>query len=332
MVNCNPSIVYKPFEWGLLLIILLSLLIMTIASIYNRASSFNGFYVKVTYPLILFLNLIIVGCSVLMYLNLSFFSISLNISGSILGAIGVYVTTNELIWVLNTKINNIFVWRKIRVLDIVSILTSIIVLIVYWSTGSSWIASDIMALCIIFGSIKLFRIDSLKMGTIFLFSVVLLETIGGLIIHYVLKVSYNNLIINDFNNPLLLQLPSITPELFRKCAWLPVLTVIQPGLVISYLRRFDVSRSTWLYLFIGYASQYAGSIAWMLIDISTVHTLPLGLISDPLMLLIVIVFAYKRNENRTLWLGHFHDPDIYSLKTSLVRDRGTERSQTMNLT
>lgn len=143
---------------------------------------------------------------------------------------------------------------------------------------------------------------------------------GGLIVHYLLKISYNNFVINNFNSPLFLQLPSITPELYRKCAWLPALSVIQPGLVISYLRRFDVSRSTWMYLFIGYISQYIGSISWMLIDLATVHTVPLGLISEPLMLIIVIMFAYRRNENRTLWTGHFHDPDIYSLRTSLVSE------------
>lgn len=180
-------------------------------------------------------------------------------------------------------------------LDLISIVLAAIVFILYWVTKESWIVSDIMSISLVVTGIKFFRIKSLKMATVFLLSVVLLETFGGLIVHYILKVSYNNLIVNQYNNPLFLQIPSITPELYRKCAWLPALTAIQPGLVISYLRRFDLSRSTWVYLIIGYASQYLGSMVWLFIDSSTDHTLPLGLICDPLLLAIVIIFAYRRN-------------------------------------
>lgn len=49
-----------------------------------------------------------------------------------------------------------------------------VVLLAYWLTGTSWIISDIMAFCTITASIKIFRIDSLRMGCIFLFSVVFL--------------------------------------------------------------------------------------------------------------------------------------------------------------
>lgn len=68
-----------------------------------------------------------------------------------------------------------------------------------------------MVICIIVACIKLFRIDSLRMGAILLFSVILLETIAGIIVHYLLKGSYNNFIINEYSSPFFIQLPSITP-------------------------------------------------------------------------------------------------------------------------
>lgn len=309
MVNCNPSVVYKPFEWGLFLIIIFAILIVTVSSVYNKAASFNNYFIKINYRIILALNLVLFACGVLTYLKVPYFPLIVNISGSIAGTVAVYIITNEIIWMFNSKVNKKQVWKSIRVLDLISISVAMVMFIIYWSTSSSWIVSDIMSVSLTVASIKIFRIKSLKIATVFLLSVILLETITGLVIHYLLKVSYNNFIINDFNNPFFLQLPSITPELYRKCAWLPALTIIQPGLVISYLRRFDVSRSTWVYLLIGYVSQYVGSFAWMLIDSSTVHTLPLGLICDPLMLIIVVIFAFRRNENRQLWLGLFHDEE-----------------------
>lgn len=101
----------------------------------------------------------------------------------------------------------------------------------------------------------------------------------GVVVHYVLKLSYNNYIINLFQNPLMLVMPSITPELYRRCAWLPLTAALFPGLVLSYLRRFDKTRGTYVYFLIGLASFYFGSICWMIVDLETVHSLPFAIIS-----------------------------------------------------
>lgn len=71
--------------------------------------------------------------------------------------------------------------------------------------------------------------------------------------------------------------------------------LIFPGLFISYLRRFDKSRGTFLYIGIGYISFYIGSILWMIFDMMTPHALPIAIISDPIVTLTVIFFANRRN-------------------------------------
>jgi len=38
-----------------------------------------------------------------------------------------------------------------------------------------------------------------------------LEAIVGVIVHYFLNISYNNYVINMFQNPIMLVMPSITP-------------------------------------------------------------------------------------------------------------------------
>lgn len=88
----------------------------------------------------------------------------------------------------------------------ISLSAAVLFVIVYW------IVSDIMAICIIVACIKLFRIDSLRMGTMFLCSAIVLETVSGLIVHYLLKVSYNYSIINEYNSPFFMQLPSSLPS------------------------------------------------------------------------------------------------------------------------
>lgn len=132
----------------------------------------------------------------------------------------------------------------------------------------------------------------------------------GVVVHYVLKLSYNNYIINLFQNPLMLVMPSITPELYRRCAWLPLTAALFPGLVLSYLRRFDKTRGTYVYFLIGLASFYFGSLCWMIVDLETVHSLPFAIISEPITIIIVALQAFRRNEFKTLWRGSFHDEEL----------------------
>lgn len=70
-------------------------------------------------------------------------------------------------------------------------------MILYWVTRG-WIFNDILAVCTIVASIKIFKIRSLKVGVFMLFTLLLIETVGGLIVHYVMNRSYNNLVIQLF--------------------------------------------------------------------------------------------------------------------------------------
>lgn len=152
-----------------------------------------------------------------------------------------------------------------------------------------------MAVCSIVALMKLVKIKSLSIAINLLTSLLILEIIVGIFVHYVFKISYNNYIINLFQNPVMLVMPSITKELYRRCAWLPITAVLFPGLVLSYLRRFDKTRGTYLYFIIGLISFYAGSVLWMIIDLETVHSLPFAIISEPITIIIVVIYSTRRN-------------------------------------
>jgi hypothetical protein len=152
-----------------------------------------------------------------------------------------------------------------------------------------------MAVCSTVALMKLMKIKSLSIAINLLASLLILEIIVGIFVHYVFKISYNNYIINLFQNPVMLVMPSITKELYRRCAWLPITAILFPGLVLSYLRRFDKSRGTYLYFIIGLISFYAGSVLWMLIDLETVHSLPFAIISEPITIVIVVIYSTRRN-------------------------------------
>lgn len=197
-------------------------------------------------------------------------------------------------------------------------------MILYWVTGGMWIFNDILAICSVIAAIKIFKIRSLKVALTLLFSSLLLEVAIGLFVHYVLGQSYNNLIIQAFESSLVIVFPSITPEFYRRCSWLPLTNLIFPGVMISYLRRFDKSRGTLLYLVIGYGSFYFGAIAWMLIDMNIRHATPMGLVIYPAMCIIVYIFAIRRNEMKTLWSGFFYDTELPSNNEKAVPLRNSD--------
>jgi len=68
-----------------------------------------------------------------------------------------------------------------------------------------------MAVCTIVALMKILKIRSLGMGVLLLVTLLALEAIVGVIVHYVLNISYNNYVINMFQNPIMLVMPSITP-------------------------------------------------------------------------------------------------------------------------
>lgn len=59
----------------------------------------------------------------------------------------------------------------------------------------------------------------------------------------------------------------------------------------------------------------------MLADQSTRHSLPFAIISEPVTILLVVVFSYRRNEIRTLWNGYFYDPELNFVEDRLIVDR-----------
>lgn len=65
-----------------------------------------------------------------------------------------------------------------------------------------------------------------------------------------------------------------------------------------------------MYLVIGHVSFYLGSVAWIFVDMLTIHALPLAILSDVIMILGVFVVANRRNELKTMMKGLFFDPEM----------------------
>lgn len=95
-------------------------------------------------------------------------------------------------------------------IDLISVIIGLLFIPLYWLLNGQWLVNDIMAICSIIALMKLLKIQSLSVGVFLLMSLLVIEMGVGIFVHYVIEISYNNYIINLFQNPIVLVLPSIT--------------------------------------------------------------------------------------------------------------------------
>ena len=307
LVNCEPSSFYKPFEIGLFLLILFCTVVIGLSSKYSKAWSYGGYGYEITRIGVVFFNVAVFLAMTLGYMFPTLTALSAQVFGTVIGAAGVTVCVSESLWLVATRTLKNAIFKRLRLLDLISISIGLSYMPIYWFSNGHWLINDIMAVSCIVALMKLLKIKSLSLCVFLLVSLLIQEAIVGVVVHYVLHLSYNNYIINTFQNPIILVIPSITPQLYRSCAWLPITSVLLPGLLLSYLRRFDHSRSTMVYFIIGLVSFYIGSALWMVVDLETVHSLPFAIISEPVTIFIVCLQSYRRNEFMIIWRGTFYD-------------------------
>lgn len=149
----------------------------------------------------------------------------------------------------------------------------------WWFSNKNWIVNDIVSVCMIVACIKILKFTSLQMAVICFLITMTVQMTFVITIHFTVDTTYNILFLNNFNNPFELQLPTINPVFQQKCAWLPVTAIIYPGMLMSYVRRFDTSFNTNVYLITCAFLFLSGSIAWMFISIFNPYIFPLGLTS-----------------------------------------------------
>ncbi len=154
--------------------ILLSTITITLSSLYSKAWSYHGYGYSLTSTAVLIFNLILLLGIVLGYLLPDVLSITARIIGSVVGACGVAVCVSELVWLLKSKKMLSKVYKKIRILDILSGAIGLSCIPLYWLVNGQWFINDIMAICSIVALMKLIKIKSLSLGVLLLLSLLLM--------------------------------------------------------------------------------------------------------------------------------------------------------------
>lgn len=135
-----------------------------------------------------------------------------------------------------------------------SVLFGALVVFLYFYFNKTWIMNDMIALCIMGVSTKIFKIKSMKYfyfitrnACLLLLPCALLDAITAIVSHFIESESYDVLVLKRFNYPLVLELPLFEVLYDKRCSWVSIMNIILPGLVIGYNLRVDKSKNTAVY-------------------------------------------------------------------------------------
>ena len=232
----------------------------------------------------------------------------LYVIGSIVSFVFGVIVLNELFY-LSERLRK-KVWKSVRICDIISLTISVffVVLVAFAPyISSNYIFSNILSIIILIGAIKLFKFLNLKQAAICCLIVFIVEnTVAFLFNYFSSDMSYNDLIGTTFNSPLVMEVTNFTYNLYRKCSWIPISEIILPGITIAFLRRYDYSRDSKLYLVISNCLFIVSVVVWTVIQSVTVFSIPFALITYPFLFIPIFVIAYQRDELDTLLYAKFY--------------------------
>lgn len=217
----------------------------------------------------------------------------------IIGMAGVMICCSEFFYCINIQFLR---WRlcvykggyTFRLLDLLGFCIGCGAVCAWYFSGTNWIIGDTIYFCIYLATIKLVKFGSLKTALIAFIITMGLNIFLILLAQFVIGVYFNNGMLTLFNNPLFLEVPAITIYPNRKCSWLFLFSMALPGILLCYLERFDQSRSSKVYSLIFLLCYTLCSLAWILISIYMIFTLPYDIIIMPFAFLFIVLYANRR--------------------------------------
>lgn len=328
-VNCNIAFNPTKFEWGQLIIIVAATAILGLSTLFARFNSFDGGGLEYNIKWILFvsgsvlfvglLSLFLPKVAAILMNVVSWLSIFVCVSIVFIEVLYFFFKTHCLRKSFTVK------GITIRILDIVGVLLSVPVGIAWWLTGKNLIISDFISICIIISIIKVFKYISFKTALVAYLIIIAIYSTGNIVVSIIFNESFSNYLLFQDNNPYQFQIPILSEAFNQKCVWVSITTIAFPGLLVSYLRRFDKSRNTNIYFMTSLITYFIGSIIWWVVDTFTYYPIPFDAFCEPVMMLSFTMFAFKRKELRTLWEGKFYDEEF--LNKNEIDNLGREMAE-----
>ena len=310
---CNSENLNAGFDYSLLILAGISLLILGISSHINSLVYFkndNEKYELSIYFAVLYSLAYSISILLIYYFGDIAIIVFIVIFG-ILSLVSIFVILLELMEFLPkflkcklgfscSGLNNISIGSVIMAAGSIAI-------VLCWAFFRNFVLDDICAYSIVILAVKVIRVNSIKMATVWITLIMLFELMWGFLFVYPLENSYQTFFSSEFCLPLRIIIPTFKDFLHLKCSWLPISSVIFPGLTLQYLHKYDKSKNIHIYFRTGVFFSVIGAAIWIIVLVFSKESIPWSFFSFPLIIVSILVLSYLRNEHTELWEGSFFD-------------------------
>lgn len=179
-------------------------------------------------------------------------------------------------------------------MDVIGIIVGIGFMCAWYFTGTNWIIGDFICLCILLTTIKIIKFGSLRIAIIAFAVTSILDVVFIILAQIMNGVYFNNAMLTVFNNPLFLVMPALVHYPNRCCSWFFLFSIAYPGIVLSYLYRYDCSRSSKVYSVLFFIFYTLCLVAWVILDLHAAFTLPFNILTVPFSLLAILLYSNRR--------------------------------------
>ncbi|CAK83082.1 unnamed protein product (macronuclear) [Paramecium tetraurelia] len=305
--SCDKSYRDITFDWSLPILLVISTILIAFLAKYTRILSFSwktngkdfqGFEINNTIILI-YILLYAGGATIVLATDfLDFIRYLFIIIACTIGTLAIFFVSSELACLM--KANSFL--RKYYI--VFSSIISLLIGIPYYFY-KPWYLSDIISLAFIVLIVKFFRLKNFKFASFLMISNVLLDSTLALIIHYTQVESYNTTVLQFLNCPLELQLPLISLQFNKNCAWISLFSQAVPGLLLSLAYRIDKTKRTFTYGLQGFLSLIIAEGLWVLATVSVKHSIPETIFTYPILLGTLTLNSLRRAEFNSFWFGDY---------------------------
>lgn len=298
----------------MVVLIIFSWFMLFFSASFSKAYAFDGLHFTLGVPHIAVYSVAMLLLATAAVLDLALTSAVVRaVVSYVVAPLAGFISAADLMFVTGVPLLRRVLFWRVQVLHVAAVLGSGALTGSLILTGN-WMLNDLLAVSLSAVLIKVVRLQSFRNGILLILSTLTVEIAVTLFIHYYERTSYDDLVLEKFSSPALILFPAFTESLRTRCAWLPVTSVSFVGLLMAYLKRLDRSRHMVLYTLIGLGNYLLGSSLWLMTTCFNKHSWPYSIFTFPTMILLTLLFAYRRNEWRTVFRGEFHEesPEYYS--------------------
>lgn len=109
--------------------------------------------------------------------------------------------------------------------------------------------------------------------------------------------SYNDYA-TELSSCLFLVVPDLVNNLYKKCSWLFIIDIIFPGVMLSYLRLYDLNRGSvyfGVYTLCGNITVVLATILWVVLEYAYPFSIPFSMVTYLSLMAVVFLVSWSRN-------------------------------------